>query len=87
MSGLLVKFKSKDSPYAVSRDTLKTLAEEMAVSETAVVHLALSRFAKEMLPAYEMDEGPLTPDDIAHVRQAAQPMLPKGNVATNRSLL
>jgi hypothetical protein len=87
LSNLLLKFKSKDSPYGVTRETLKALAEEMDVSETMAVHLAISRFAKEVLPAYEMDEGPLTAADIARVRKAAKPMLPKGKVLNKRSLL
>ena len=87
MSNLLIKFKSKDSRYGVTRETLKALAEEMDVSETMVVHLAISRFAREVLPAYEMDDGPLTKGDIARVRKAAQAMLPKGKALHKRSLL
>jgi len=87
MSNLLLKFKSKDSSYGVTRETLKALAEEMDVSETTVVHLAISRFAKEVLPAYEMDDGPLTAADINRIRKTAQPMLPKGKVLNTRSLL
>ena len=87
MSNLLIKFKSTDSRYGVTRKTLKALAKEMDVSETMVVHLAISRFAKEVLPAYEMDDGPLTTKDIARVRKAAQPVLPKGKVLRKRSLL
>ena len=87
MSNLLLKFKAKDSPYGVTRQTLKALAEEMAVSETTVVHLAISRFAKEVLPGYEMDDGPLTKAEVARVRKAAKPKLPKGAVIRTRSLL
>jgi len=87
MSNLLLKFKSRDSSYGVTRETLKALAEEMDVSETTVVHLAISRFAREVLPAYEADDGPLTAADIKHIRKAAQPMLPKGKVLKTRSLL
>jgi hypothetical protein len=87
MSNLLLKFKSKDSPYGVTRETLKALAEEMDISETMVVHLAISRFAKDVLPTYEMDEGPLTAADLAHIRKAAKPMLPKGKVIRTQSLL
>ncbi len=87
MNNLLVKFKSKDSPYGVTRETLKALAEEMDVSETMVVHLAISRFAREVLPAYEQDDGTLTAADIARVRRAASPLLPKGKIIRKRSLL
>jgi hypothetical protein len=87
MSNLLLKFKSRDSSYGVTRETLKALAAEMDVSETMVVHLAISRFAREVLPAYEADDGPLTAADIKHIRKAAQPMLPKGKALKTRSLL
>jgi hypothetical protein len=87
VSNLLLKFKSKDSSYGVTRETLKALAKEMDVTETQVVHLAISRFAKEVLPAYEMDDGPLTAKDIAQIRKVARPMLPKGKVLNTRSLL
>lgn len=87
MSNLLLKFKSKDSPYGVTRETLKTMAEEMDVSETMAIHLALSRLARDVLPAYEADDGPLTASDLAHIRQVAQPMLPKGKGLNTRSLL
>jgi len=87
MSNLLLKFKSRDSSYGVTRETLKALADEMDVSETTVVHLAISRFAREVLPAYEADDGSLTAADIKHIRKVAQPMLPKGKVLKTRSLL
>jgi hypothetical protein len=87
MSNLLLKFKSKDSPYGVTRETLKALANEMDLSETTVVHLAISRFAKEVLPSYEADDGQLKARDIDRIRKAAEPMLPKGKVINSRSLL
>jgi len=87
MSNLLLKFKSKDSPYGVTRETLKALADELDVSETMVVHLALSRFAKEVLPAYEADDGQLTAGDVTRIRKLAEPMLPKDKVVNERSLL
>lgn len=87
MSNLLLKFKSKNSPFGVTRETLKALAEEMGVSETMVVHLAISRFTKEVLPTYEIDDGPLSAADIIRIRKIAQPMLPRGKVLNRRTLL
>ena len=67
---LLLKFRDRDTRYGdtrygdtrygVTRSTVKSLAEELQVSETQVVHLALSKLAEEVLPAYELDDGPLT---------------------------
>ncbi len=87
MSNLLLTFKSKDSPYGVTRKTLKALAVEMGVRETMAVHLALAHLAREVLPGYEMDDDPLTAGDLARMRKAAQPMLPKGKILSKRSLL
>lgn len=87
MSHLLLKFKSRNSPYGVTRETLKALAEAMDVSETTAVHLALSRFAREVLPTYEADDGPLSAGDVSHLRKMAKPALPKGKIIKTRSLL
>jgi len=87
MSNLLLKFKLKDSQYGVTRETLKALAEEMDISETMTIHLALSRLAKDVLPAYEADDGPLAASDLARLRKTAKPMLPKGKTLNRRSLL
>lgn len=87
MSNLLLKFRTKDSSFGVTRETLKALSDEMDISETMVVHLAISRFAKEVLPAYPADDGPLSAADISRVRKAAQSQLPKGKVVRSRSLL
>ena len=84
---LLLKFRAKDTPYGVTRETLKAVSTELDMSETMVIHLALSRFAKEVLPAYEPDEGPLTPAYLAWLRKAARARLPKGKVISKKSLL
>lgn len=84
---LLLKFRTKDSPYGVTRETLKTLSREMDTSETMVIHLAISRFAKEVLPAYPSDDGPLSATDLAWVRKAAKAQLPRGKVLRARSML
>ena len=86
MSSLLLKFKSKDSPYGVTKETVRALAYELDISETMVVHLAISRLAKEVLPAYEIDDGQLTDADINHIRNAAEPTMPKGKAIKEKSL-
>ena len=84
---LLLKFRAKDSPYGVTRETLKALSDEMDMSETMVIHLAVSRFAKDVLPAYEADDGPLSATDLAAVCKTARHQLPQGKVLSKRSLL
>lgn len=83
---VLLKFRAKDTQFGVTRDTVKALAAELDTTETAVVHLALSKLAAELLPAYEPDEGPLTARELANIRRAAAKALPKGKVLEVKSL-
>ena len=57
---LLVRFRSRDTQFGVTRGTVKALAKELDVNETQVIHMALSKFATDVLPAYAPDDGPLT---------------------------
>jgi hypothetical protein len=83
---MLLKFRTKDTQLGVTRDTVKALAAELDTTETQVVHMALSKLAQEMLPAYEPDGGPLTARELAAVRKAAKKALPKGVVLDVKSL-
>ena len=76
---LLLKFRAKDTRFGVTRDTVRALASELEISETQVVHMALSRFAEE-------DDGPLTAKQLSALRKAAARVLPQGKLV-NRSTL
>jgi hypothetical protein len=84
---LLLKFRAKSTPYGVTRETLKALAVELDTTETMVIHLALSRFAREVLPTYEADNGPLSPAYFAWLKETAKTRLPKGKVVSKKSLV
>ena len=83
---LLLKFRSKDTSFGVTRGTVRALASELDITETQVVHLALTKFAEAMLPAYEPDTGPLTARQIAMLRKAAARSLPQGKLLEKLSL-
>lgn len=83
---LLVKFRSKDSQFGVTRKTVKALAKELDVNETQAIHMALSRFAAEVLPAYAPDDGPLTARQIAALRKDAEKHMPKGKAVSRERL-
>lgn len=85
-SSLLLKFRRRDTQFGVTRETVKAMAERFDVSETEVIHMALSRLAKEELPAYEADDGPLTARDIKELREISATDLPKGRVVRKQSL-
>jgi hypothetical protein len=85
-SSLLLKFRRRDTQFGVTRETVKAMAERFDVSETEVVHMALSRLAKDELPAYQADDGPLTARDLKELRRVSDAALPKGRVVMRRSL-
>ena len=85
-SSLLLKFRSRDTQFGVTRKTVKAMAKRFDLSETEVVHMALSRLAKEELPAYEADEGPLSARDLRALRKIADAALPKGRIVKKQSL-
>jgi len=62
------------------------LAAELDTTETMVIHLAVSRFAKEILPSYEADDGPLSSPYLAWLERVARKQLPKGKVIRRKSL-
>ena len=82
---LLLKFRAKNTRFGVTRDTVKALAIELDMTETQVVHMALSKLAEEMLPACEADEGPLTAAELASVRKRAKASMPNGKVSAKQS--
>ena len=83
---LLVKFRSKDTQFGVTRGTVKALAKELDVNETQVIHMALSKLASDVLPAYELDDGPLTAKQVAALRKDVEKNFPRGKLISRESL-
>ena len=67
--GILLRYRDKDSAFGVSRDTALKLADTLGVSETQVVHVALAHLARQTLPRYEIDNGPLTDEQMDEIRR------------------
>jgi len=85
-SGFLLKFRGADSSYGVTRGTVKAISNTLGLTETQVVHIALSKLAQEVLPAYEPDDGPLTQEQLVALRRDARERLAKGEVLSRQSL-
>ena len=45
---LLLKFRETDTGMGVSRNTLKEISENLGVSETMAVHIALARLRRDL---------------------------------------
>ena len=59
-AGILLRYRDADTEYGVSRNTATRLAQKLGLSETQVIHVALAKFARQTLPQYAPDDGPLT---------------------------
>ena len=57
---ILFRPRTKDTTSGVTRKTLRRLAKLLDVPESEVIHKALASYARENLPRYEPDDGPLT---------------------------
>ena len=57
---VLVRLRSKDTPYGITHTTLQKLAKSMNLNVSDVVHVALAACARANLPRYEIDEGAVT---------------------------
>ena len=68
---LLFRLRPSDSDAGVSRETLSKLAATLGIKETQVLHYAVRQLARDVLPAYEADDGPLTPPQLRAIRKAA----------------
>lgn len=80
---LLFRFRDRDSAFGVTRRTADTLAKRLGMSETQVLHVALAHMAREQLPAYEEDDGPLTDRQLTAIKRT----VPQGRMTVTKSLL
>jgi hypothetical protein len=81
-SGLLLRYRDRDTDYGVTRKTATKLAQTLGLSETQVVHVALANLARQTLPRYKADNGPLTPEQLA----AVDKLVPQGRLKPSSRL-
>ena len=80
--GILLRYRDRDTPYGVTRRTAIRVAESLGLSETQVVHVALANLARQTLPRYEVDEGPLTREQM----DAIERLQPAGRMKAGKRL-
>jgi DNA-binding MurR/RpiR family transcriptional regulator len=81
-SSILLRYRDTDSDYGVSRATTTRLAQTLGLSETQVIHVALAALARQELPQYEPDNGPLTKAQ----KKAVGRLQPSGRMKVKDSL-
>lgn len=83
-NGILLRYRERDTAYGVTRRTATRIAENLGLSETQVVHVALANLARQTLPRYEADNGPLTDEQYA----AIEKLVPqKGFISSKKNRL
>lgn len=80
--GILLRYRDRDTVHGVTRKTATRLAQTLGVSETQVVHIALANLARQTLPNYEADTGPLTSEQLA----AIDKLVPQGRLRPSKHL-
>jgi hypothetical protein len=80
-TNVLLRYRDRDSPFAVSRQTATRLSDQLGLTETQVIHLALAELAAKHLPQYPADDGPVS----AKAQSAIRKRIPRRKmVATQR---
>lgn len=67
----LLRLRRQDTPTGISTSTIEDLMKTTGLTKTEVAHLALRQLADRLLPRYEMDDGPLTPEQSQAIRRAS----------------
>jgi hypothetical protein len=65
------RYRAVDSAQGITRETTKRLAMHLDVDETQAIHLALSAYARSVLPQYERDDGPVPAAQIRKMKKMA----------------
>ena len=63
------RYRKEDSPNGVTRKTVKDMAAKLGVDETHIIHMALYAMSTKILPQYEKDDGALTDEQVAKIRE------------------
>lgn len=79
---VILRYRERDTPYAVSRRTTTRLADTLGLTETQVIHLALAELAARHLPRYAPDEGALKPATLGLIRKRVR----QGRMTAEESL-
>jgi len=79
---VLLRYRERDTPFAVSRQTATRLSDQLGLSETQVIHLALAELAAKHLPRYAPDDGAVSTEVIREIRKR----VPQGKMSITQRL-
>ena len=79
---ILFNFRPDDTLTSVTRETLKLIAETLGLTETQTMHFALAKLRREVLPKYELDDGPVSEGTLKTIRR----LVPQDDFSPTQSL-
>lgn len=79
---ILFNFRPEDTLTSVTRETLKLIAETLGLTETQTMHFALAKLRREVLPKYELDDGPVSEGTLRTIRR----LVPQDDFTPTQSL-
>ena len=79
---ILFNFRPEDTLTSVTRETLKLIAEALGLTETQTMHFALAKLRREVLPKYELDDGPVSEGTLRTIRR----LVPQDDFTPTQSL-
>ena len=82
-SKLLLQFREKETMFGVTRKTVRKMADQLGLSDTETALLALAKLRDSLLPAYELDDGPLSEKQMNAIRK----LEPQTGYKPTRSLI
>ncbi len=81
------RMRRRVQAHASTKETLEQMLASFDSKRHSGEAMPFPPVGSEILPNYPSDDGPLTPSELAAIREAAQPMLPKGKVIRRRSIV
>jgi hypothetical protein len=81
-SNVRLRYRDRDTPFAVCRKTATRLYDELGLTETQVIHLALAELAAKHLAQYPRDDGAVG----AKVLSAIRKRVPQRKMAVTQRL-
>lgn len=81
-NALLFNFRPEDTLTSVTRESLKMMSDSLGLTETQTVHFALAKLRREVLPRYELDDGPVSEATLKAIRR----LVPQDDFAPTQSL-
>jgi len=81
------RMRRREQAHARANDSLEQMLALFDRKRHGGEAMPFPPVGSEVIPIYPPDDGPLTPSELASIRETARPLLPKGKVTRRRSIV